>query len=77
MKKLLGLLLGFVVGAALGAAVIVLLSPVSGDQLIDNLKQGYDETVDEARKVSEKRRAELEAELVQMRQARSPVGGRK
>ena len=70
MKKLLGLLLGFVVGAALGAVVIMLLSPVSGDQLVDNLKQGYDETKDGARKVAEQRRAELEAELAHLRRTR-------
>jgi gas vesicle protein len=70
MKKLLGLLLGFMVGAALGATLVVLLSPVSGDQLIRNLKQGYAETMSEARTVSEKRRAELEAELARMRRTR-------
>jgi gas vesicle protein len=70
MRKLLGLVLGFMTGASLGATLVVLLSPVSGEQLIRNLKQSYDETKNEARKVSERRRAELEAQLAQMRRTR-------
>lgn len=68
MGKLLGLALGFLLGAALGATLVVLFSPVSGDQLIQNLKEGYDETREEARLVSAQRRLELEAELKRMRQ---------
>jgi hypothetical protein len=67
MSKLLGLALGFLIGAALGAMLVMLFSPVTGDRLIRNLKAGYDETLAEARAVSAQRRAQLEAELVQMR----------
>jgi gas vesicle protein len=67
MSKLLGLLIGFILGAAVGAMLVVLFSPVSGDRLIRNLKEGYDETLAEARAVSAQRRAQLEAELAQMR----------
>ena len=70
MRKLLGLVLGFMTGASLGATLVVLLSPVSGEQLIRNIKQSYDETKAEARKISEQRRAELEAQLAQMRRTR-------
>ena len=63
MSKLLGLVLGFVLGAALGATLVVLFSPVTGEQLVRNLKDGYTETLAEARNVSAQRRAELEAEL--------------
>ncbi len=63
MGKLLGLALGLAFGAAVGAAVIMLVSPATGDKLISNIKRGYRETLDDARLASEKRRAELEAEL--------------
>jgi gas vesicle protein len=63
MSRLLGLVIGFIVGAALGATLVVLFSPVSGDQLVRSLKDGYTETMAEARSVSAQRRAELEAEL--------------
>lgn len=68
MSKLLGLIIGFVVGAAIGATLVVLFAPVSGDQLVRNLKAGYAETMQEARMVSANRRAELEAELKRRRQ---------
>lgn len=68
MSKLLGLIIGFVVGAAIGATLVVLFAPVSGDQLVRNLKTGYAETMQEARMVSANRRAELEAELKRRRQ---------
>lgn len=67
MSKLLGLAVGFLIGALLGATLVVLFSPVSGDRLVRNLKDSYDETLAEARAVSAQRRAQLEAELVQMR----------
>ena len=67
MSKLLGLLIGFTLGAIFGATLVVLFSPVSGDRFVRNLKHGYNETLAEARAVSAQRRAQLEAELVQMR----------
>jgi gas vesicle protein len=63
MNKLVSLLIGVGIGAALGAALVLLFSPVSGDQLVKNLKAGYAETLEEARDASETRRKQLEAEL--------------
>ncbi|HEX2906711.1 MAG TPA: YtxH domain-containing protein [Phototrophicaceae bacterium] len=72
MNKLLSLALGFGIGAALGAALVVLVAPMSGEELVARLKQGWEETKIEARKASEIRRAELEAELAQKRGNTTP-----
>jgi len=72
MRKLMSLVIGFGLGAAIGAAMVMLFSPTSGEQLVDNIKRGYAETMAEARKASAVRRAELEAELAQMRSNNKP-----
>lgn len=63
MNKLISLAIGLGIGAALGAAVVLLFAPASGETLIKSLKASYDETLEEARSASERRRKELEAEL--------------
>lgn len=68
MRKLISWLIGFGVGAALGATLIVLFSPVSGPELVARFKQGWAETMAEARRANAVRRAELEAQLRAMQQ---------
>jgi len=63
MNKLISLLVGLGIGAALGAVLVLMFAPVSGDTLVQNLKAGYAETLEEARDATEARRKELEAEL--------------
>ena len=63
VNKLLSLLIGIGIGALLGAALVLLFAPVSGDTLVKNLKEGYADTLEEARSAAEDRRAKLEAEL--------------
>lgn len=63
MNKLISLLIGFAIGAALGTALVLLFAPVSGDTLVKNLKEGYAETLEEARSAAEDRRKELETQL--------------
>ena len=72
MRKLMSLVVGFGLGAAVGAAMVMLFSPTSGEQLVDNIKRGYAETMAEARKASAIRRAELETQLAQMRSNKVP-----
>ena len=72
MKKLLSLALGLGLGAVVGASVVVLFAPMSSSELVARIKQGWSETMEEARRASERRRAELEAELSQMRGKTQP-----
>ena len=67
MRQILGLLIGFGLGAVIGFMLISLFAPQSGQQFAANLKRGFAETMDEARKASQQRRLELEAELASMR----------
>jgi hypothetical protein len=61
--RLLSFFIGLLFGALLGATLVVLFAPVSGTELVEGVKRGYNETLDEARAASEKRRRELEAEF--------------
>jgi gas vesicle protein len=74
MRRLLSLMLGLGLGAAVGVAVVTLFAPTTGEQWVKDLKRGWAETMEEARKASEQRRLELEAELARMRgDARQPA----
>lgn len=63
MNKLLSWAIGLAIGGLIGGTLVVLFAPVSGKALIESVKEGYAETLEEAREASEKRRIELEAEL--------------
>jgi hypothetical protein len=67
MRKILSLMLGLGLGAGLGVLVVTLFAPTSGEQLVANLKAGWEETLAAARVASTKRRQELEAELAAKR----------
>ncbi|NWF67721.1 MAG: YtxH domain-containing protein [Chloroflexi bacterium] len=68
MRTLISWLLGFSLGAALGAALVMLFAPLSGQELKDALKQHYADALEAGRQASAARRAEMEAQLAQMRQ---------
>ena len=70
MRKLLSLILGGLLGGAVGAGLVTLFAPSSGKEFVAQLKQGYAEALEAARKASEERRRELEAELAQMQNRR-------
>jgi gas vesicle protein len=72
MRKIVSLAIGFGLGAVIGAAMVTLFTPTSGEQLAENIKRGYAETMAEARKASAVRRAELEAQLAEMRTKNKP-----
>jgi gas vesicle protein len=60
-------MMGMGLGAVVGIAIVMLFAPSTGDQWVKDLKRGYSETMAEARKASEQRRLELEAELARRR----------
>lgn len=63
MNKLISLAVGFGIGALVGAALVLLFAPTSGETLVKSLKDGYAETMEDARAAAEARRRQLEAEL--------------
>ncbi len=67
MWKLVSWLIGFSLGAAVGALLVILFAPVSGDQMVTRLKQGWQDTLTEAQQANIQRRAELEAELARLK----------
>lgn len=73
MRKLWSLLIGLGLGAGVGVTLVLLFAPMSGEQLVTNLKQGWQEAMEDARKASEQRRLELEAQLATMQKRRLPL----
>jgi gas vesicle protein len=72
MRKIISLAAGFGLGAAIGVTMVMLFAPTSGEQLVEHIKRGYAETMAEARAASVVKRAELEAQLAQMRTRNTP-----
>lgn len=72
MNKIISWALGVVMGSAVGAVLVALFSPIPPEEIRARLKTGYAEALDEARRASQQRRAELELELAQM-QGREPA----
>ncbi len=66
MRRLMFFAGGVLCGAVIGATVALLLTPSSGDAMRDDAKHRFDDMMSEARRASEQRRKELEAQLVQM-----------
>ena len=65
MDRTLRFFAGVVVGAAVAAAVVVLLTPQSGEDLRDGIKARIDNIVQEGRQAAEDKRLELTAQLEQ------------
>jgi len=63
MRTLRSLALGVSIGAAIGAALIALFAPSTGRQFRQQLRDGFDETMAQARLASAERQRELENEL--------------
>lgn len=67
MRRLLSLMVGLGLGIGVGWLVVTLFSPVSGTQLRANARAHYEESLAAARRAAAERRAELEAELAELR----------
>ncbi len=72
MQKLISWFVGFALGGGVGAVLIMLLVPASAREIRARIRAGYEETMEEARRASEQRRAELEAELLTLRTSTAP-----
>ena len=69
MRKFLSLLFGMSFGALLGALLVTFFSPVSSTEFRENWQEHYDRALAAGRKASSDRRAELEQELRDLRDA--------
>ncbi len=73
MRKLLSLMIGLSLGGAFGAVVMSLVPSETRGQMVANLKEGWDETMVEARKASRQKKIELRAELAAKRRKNQPT----
>jgi len=67
-RTLLSWIFGLAIGAVVGIVLVSFFSPVSGDELRENLKDHYRDARVAAHNAAKERRAELERELETMRQ---------
>lgn len=63
MRQIISWFVGLGIGAAAAAVVVTLFVPATPTEIRARLKEGYRETIAEAQRASQQRRAELEAEL--------------
>lgn len=68
MERLKKFLIGLGIGLSIGIALIAFFSPVSGAEFQQNLRAHYQQALEAGRQASAAKRAELEAELAQLRQ---------
>ena len=66
MRRLLAFIGGLLSGAAVGTAVALLFTPTSGDTMRQGLRQRYIGALKAGNEAAQRRRAELEAQLVEM-----------
>lgn len=64
---------GLVLGALTGAALTSLMAPKSGQDMQETIKQRVQMVIDEGRRASAERRAELESQFAQARQSDRPI----
>jgi gas vesicle protein len=66
MRRLFMFFSGLATGVAVGVGTATLLTPMSGKELAEEAQARLDALKEEARKASEARKAELEAQLAEM-----------
>ena len=68
MRRAFNYLLGISIGALVGASLAILLAPESGEDLREELETRFGRFRDEIQEAAKQRRAELEAQLQNLRQ---------
>ncbi len=69
MHKLMSFMTGAICGALVGAVAALLLTPASGEELIQTAEERWELTKTEARLAMEERRMELEAQYRSAKQS--------
>jgi gas vesicle protein len=68
MNKMFSFLAGAICGALVGATIVLLLTPLSGEEMRDNARARWEGAIDEAKKAREETKKRLEAQFEQMKQ---------
>ena len=63
MNKIFNFMTGGIIGALIGGVMILLMTPSSGEELRDTAQSRFDGFLSEVRQSAAQRRAELEAQL--------------
>lgn len=71
MRKVMGFIVGALCGAAVGAAVALIFAPTAGEELRRNVKDKWNEVLEDARQAQEETRKELEDEFGRISGGRS------
>jgi len=65
--RALNFVYGILIGAALGAVLVLLTTPQSGQDIQSTAKEKFNKLMEEGRRASEARKAELEARMTNIR----------
>ena len=71
MKKFAHFVIGLLIGAVITGGTILLIAPVSGKQLQEEIKTKVDEIMNAVKDASEIRQEELKSELETLRQGKT------
>ncbi len=63
MNRIVLWIVGLLFGALVGALIVAMFAPATGAEFRKRLSEGYRDTLDEARRVSQQRQRELEGQL--------------
>lgn len=69
MTRVLSFIAGAMCGALVGASIALLLTPMSGKALQEQMRQRYQLLLEEGQQAAAARRAELEAQLAALKRA--------
>lgn len=67
MQRIKSWIMGFLIGSGISAGLVILFMPKTAEEIRRVLGDSYRETMEEARRASIAKRAELEAELAKLR----------
>jgi gas vesicle protein len=63
MRRLLSFIAGALSGALVGSVAALLLTPYSGEELVEEVNQQFDKVIEEVKKTAAEERARLEEQL--------------
>ena len=67
MGRLFSFVAGSLMGGILGVAAVVMLTPVSGQDVRDALRKEFSTIIDEAKRAAKTKTAEMEKQLADLR----------